>query len=108
MLYPSLYTLYPDRSRKGGRTSTTQYQLLYVAVFGNDSLPTTPPDISAFARNSWRLVFTDGSGRARIQGSLSTLTAVPLPAAAVLFGAGLVALIGLGAGSWRQKKNSLA
>ena len=31
-----------------------------------------------------------------------------LPAAVILFGAGLVALVGLGAGSWRQKKNTIA
>jgi heme A synthase len=43
-----------------------------------------------------------------VSGVLTALTAVPLPAAVILFGAGLVALVGLGAGSWRQKKNSLA
>jgi len=36
------------------------------------------------------------------------VTAVLLPATVILFGAGLVALVGLGAGSWRLKKNSFA
>ena len=76
-------------------------------VFGNDSLPTTPPSLSSFATNTWRLVFTDGNGNARMQGSVA-ITAVPLPAAVILFGAGLVALVGLGAGSWRQRKNTIA
>lgn len=77
-------------------------------VFTNTALPTTPPSLSSFATNRWRLVFDDGTGTARIRGVLTSLTAVPLPAAVILFGAGLVALAGLGAGSWRQKKNSLA
>ena len=77
-------------------------------VFSNDSLPTTPPSLSSFATNTWRLVFTDGNGNARIQGSLTSATLVPLPAAVILFGAGLVALVGLGAGSWRQNKNTIA
>jgi hypothetical protein len=77
-------------------------------AFTNDLLPTTPPSLAAFATDNWRIVFEDSNGRARIRGTLSTLTAVPLPAAVILFGAGIVALVGLGAGSWRQKKNSLA
>lgn len=69
--------------------------------------PTTVPSLSAFSTtNQWRLVFAPG-GRV-VYGALSSFTAVPLPAAVILFGAGLVALVGLGAGSWRQKKNSLA
>jgi len=73
-------------------------------------LHTTPPNISSLTTTDrvWRVVFEDSSGRASVQGNLTTLTAVPLPAAVILFGAGLVALVGLGAGSWRQKQNSLA
>ena len=77
-------------------------------AFTNDLLPTTPPSLAAFATKNWRIVFEDSDGRARILGTLSTLTLVPLPAAVILFGAGLVALVGLGAGSWRKMKNSLA
>jgi len=78
------------------------------STFGSDALPSTVPSISSVFTNfnQWRLVFSGG----RVVGGTLTgaLTAVPLPAAVILFGAGLVALVGLGAGSWRQKKNSLA
>jgi hypothetical protein len=76
-------------------------------VFINDHLPTVPPSLSSFATDRFRIVFEDGSGVARVLGSLTSLTAVPLPAAVILFGAGLVALIGLGAGTWRKRNNSL-
>ena len=39
---------------------------------------------------------------------MTWLTAVTLSAVVILFGAGLVALAGLGAGSWRQRENHLA
>lgn len=79
-------------------------------LVSEDLLHKTPPSISSLATTDrvWRVVFEDSSGGARVQGNLTTLTAVPLPAAVILFGAGFVALVGLGAGSWRQKKNSLA
>jgi len=78
-------------------------------AFSNDHLPTTPPSLGSFTTETFRLVFT-GQGAATVSGALTSLTlqAVPLPAAVILFGAGLVALVGLGAGSWRQKKHSLA
>ena len=73
----------------------------------NSQYPTTVPSLSSFlTTNQWRLVFAPG-GRV-VYGALNSITAVPLPAAVILFGAGLIALVGLGAGSWRQKKNSLA
>lgn len=73
----------------------------------NSQYPTTVPSLSSFlTTNQWRLVFAPG-GRV-VQGALTSLTAVPLPAAVILFGAGLVALAGLGAGSWRQRKNGVA
>lgn len=40
--------------------------------------------------------------------ALTLLTTVPLPAAIILCGAGLIVLIGLGAWSSRQGKNSFA
>jgi len=76
-------------------------------AFNNANLPTTAPSLSSFAASRFRIIFEDGNGNARVRGALTSLTAVPLPAAVVLFGAGLVALAGLGAGSWRQRKNSL-
>lgn len=76
-------------------------------TFTGDALPATAPSISAFSNfNRWRLVFGPGEGRP-VLGTLTSLTAVPLPAAVVLFGAGLVALAGLGAGSWRQRRPRL-
>jgi hypothetical protein len=73
-------------------------------IFANEALPTTPPDLSSFDdENVWRLIFEPGDGR-HVEGrltSFTSLTVVPLPPAVILFGAGLVALIGLGAGRWR-------
>ena len=69
-------------------------------VFSDLSLATTPPSLSSFARNQWRLNF-GGVGN-YVVGSLAHLTAVPLPAAVILFGAGLISLVGLGAGGLRN------
>ena len=74
-------------------------------TFSNRALPMTPPSLSSFATTRWRLVFENAHGTARIRGVLTSLTAVPLPAAVVLFGTGLVALAGLGAGSGRRRQN---
>ncbi|ULA63022.1 MAG: conserved exported protein of unknown function [Nitrospira sp.] len=77
-------------------------------TFTSTALPTTSPSISSFTNlQSWRLVFGNGAGKA-VSGLVTSLTAVPLPTAVVLFGAGLVALAGLGAGSWKQRKNGFA
>ena len=72
-------------------------------IFTSDALPTSAPSVGSFtAFNQFRLVFGPaGEGRA-VTGFLTSLTAVPLPAAVILFGAGLVALIGLGAGGLRN------
>ncbi len=73
-------------------------------VFGDVHLLTAPPSLSSFARNQWRLDF-GGTGNYVI-GSLAQLTAVPLPAAVLLFGAGLISLVGLGAGGLRNLHTS--
>lgn len=83
------------------------------SVFSNnlsplDKLPgpsDLPPTLASFSTNQWRLAFGPGNGRA-VSGVLTSLTAVPLPAAMVLFGVGLVALIGLGAGGLRNLRAS--
>jgi len=69
-------------------------------VFSDLGLPTTPPSLNAFNKNQWRLDF-GGAGN-YVVGSLAHLTAVPLPAAVILFGAGLISLVGLGAGGLRN------
>ena len=69
-------------------------------VFDNLNLATTPPSLKSFAMNQWRLNF-GGVGNYAV-GSLAHLTAVPLPAAVLLFGAGLISLVGLGAGGLRN------
>jgi hypothetical protein len=69
-------------------------------AFTNLALPGAPaPQFSVFNLNRWKLIFKDGSF---VQGSLTSLQAVPLPATVLLFGAGLVALVGLGAGGVRN------
>jgi hypothetical protein len=78
------------------------------SVFGSTALPLTPPDLSSFSRGEWRLVFGGVNGEQIVSGAFSTLTAVPLPPAVLLFGAGVVALIGLGARNWRLKGSSVA
>lgn len=68
-----------------------------------DALPNPAPSVSSFLTKTFRLQFGNGNGDGRaVTGSLTSLTAVPLPAGVVLFGVGLVALIGLGAGGLRN------
>ena len=73
-------------------------------VFGSDELPSSVPSLSSFTNaNQYRLQFGPTNGaNARVEGQLTSLTAVPLPPAVILFGVGLVALIGLGAGRLRN------
>ncbi len=66
-----------------------------------------PPSLGDLTSTHWRLVFEDINGRTvRIQGALNSLTAVPLPAAVLLFGAGLISLVGLGAGGLRNLRGT--
>jgi hypothetical protein len=76
------------------------------SVFNSQAIPTVPPSLSSFAGNQWRLNF-GGTGN-YVVGSLGhlALTAVPLPAAVVLFGIGLISLVGLGAGGLRNLRGS--
>jgi len=102
---PSVHSTHPSASFN---PSTFNIELRGPAsIFSSDALPTTSPSISSFTnKNLWRLVFEPGTKT--VSGIMTAMTVVPLPAAVILFGAGLVALVGLGAGSWRQRKNSLA
>jgi hypothetical protein len=68
-----------------------------------------PPSLASLTGTRWRLIFENGDGNlVRIQGALNNLTAVPLPAAVLLFGAGLISLVGLGAGGLRNLRRSQA
>ncbi|WHZ21588.1 MAG: hypothetical protein OJF47_000700 [Nitrospira sp.] len=72
-------------------------------AFSSDALP-GPPSLSSFATSQFRLIF--GSASNRVQGALTSL--VPLPAAVWLFGAGLIALVGLGSRGLAYRKDSQA
>jgi hypothetical protein len=75
------------------------------SVFATDVLPETPPSLSPFSLynlvnnpdGQFRLVFASNHGDHTIIGNLNSLalTAVPLPAAAWLFGSGVIGLVGL-------------
>lgn len=68
-----------------------------------------PPSLSTLSAARWRLMFEDSNGDpVALRGSITSLTAVPLPAAVILFGAGLVSLVGLGAGGLRNLRGSKA
>ena len=68
-----------------------------------------PPGLGSLNGGSarWRLLFEDADGvPGAYVGNISSLTAVPLPAAVLLFGAGLISLVGLGAGGLRNLRTS--
>jgi len=56
-----------------------------------------PPSLSGFlAPPTFRVVFASDQGQLTLTGTLTSLNAVPLPPAFVLFGAGLIVLVSLG------------
>ncbi|MDH4078453.1 MAG: hypothetical protein OEU68_01405 [Nitrospira sp.] len=81
-------------------------------LFSDTSLQDPPSfgslgGVPASDRVRWRLFFEDAGGiPSAYVGSITSLTAVPLPAAVVLFGAGLISLVGLGAGGLRNLHGS--
>lgn len=82
-------------------------------LFTNTDLQ-DPPSFSSIATSNltaarWRLFFEDADGNPAVfLGSIASLTAVPLPAAVLLFGAGLISLVGLGAGGLRNLRGPQA
>lgn len=74
-------------------------------LFAETSLQ-NPPSLGGMnnpTTGRWRLFFEDANGNPAVfRGSVSALTAVPLPPAVLLFGAGLISLVGLGAGGLRN------
>jgi len=64
-------------------------------AFSSIALPgNQPPSLNSFNVNRWTLAFINGK---TLVGSLDSLQAVPVPATVLLFGAGLIGLVGLGA-----------
>jgi hypothetical protein len=78
------------------------------SLFNSDALPMTHPSLSSFNKlNQFPLLLGEGLGRS-VSGTLTSLSAVPLPAAVILLGVGLVALVGLGAGGLRNLQRAQA
>lgn len=80
-------------------------------MFSDASLQ-DPPSFSALSNpqgvtGRWQLLF-EGTNQTfgEYAGSIASLTAVPLPASVVLFGIGLISLVGLGAGRMRNLQRS--
>jgi len=77
-------------------------------LFSNTDLQ-NPPSLSSLTATRWRLMFENSDGNVvTVRGALNSLTAVPLPAAVILFGAGLISLVGLGAGGLRNLRRPQA
>ncbi len=75
-------------------------------AFNNTALQ-NPPSLSSLTATRWRLIFENAEGHlVTVRGTLNSLTAVPLPAAVFLFGAGLISLVGLGAGGLRNLRGT--
>jgi len=67
---------------------------------GNNNLPS----LGSMFNASIHVTFAKNGQFPQILGSVDSMTAVPLPPAIILFGAGLVALIGLGARNWQRER----
>ena len=76
-------------------------------VFSGGNAPASLGNLFAVSNATFHVIFANGSTTRDVVGNLS-MTPVPLPPAVILFGAGLVALIGLGARNWQFKGNNVA
>ena len=95
-----------------GEFSPLNFRIEFIhapGTFGSADLPATLGTLfSSSISSNFRVVFeNDDSATTTLSGSLNSVS-MPLPPAVILFGAGLVALVGLGAGSWRLKGNNVA
>ncbi|HEU4684713.1 MAG TPA: hypothetical protein VFS39_09465 [Nitrospira sp.] len=78
------------------------------SLFANTDMQ-DPPSLASLTGTRWRLIFENSDGNlVRLQGALNSLSVVPLPAAVLLFGAGLISLVGLGAGGLRNLRGTQA
>ncbi|CAE6790945.1 MAG: hypothetical protein H8K06_14790 [Nitrospira sp.] len=79
------------------------------SVFSNDTLPSTPPSLSAFAQRSASFAFTNRDalgnilGFGSVEGKLTSLSLVPIPPALLLFGTGVTLLAALRAAGRRGR-----
>ena len=76
------------------------YQISIIHYPSSFSNSLFPPTIGMMSQSQFRLVLTNP------QEVTGHLTGVPLPPAVILFGAGLVALIGLGARNWQRAQDT--
>jgi len=74
--------------------------------WNDNSLPMTPPTLNSISAPMRFAVIFAGGESSTLRGNISSLAlvATPLPPAVILFGAGLVALIGLGARNWQRAR----
>lgn len=107
-----------DRILEGTEVFTPVSFVLSLDRVGGDLFSDTslqdPPTIGALNSppgvvGRWRLIFQGPNPPlGEYVGSIAHLTAVPLPAAGILFGIGLISLVGLGAGRMRNLQGSQA
>lgn len=80
-------------SINGFAPRTFEFTITGNDLFTNDSLPLAPPSLGLSP--AFRMVFFSGGDAVLTNGSLTSLTAVPLPGALLLYGSGLLGLLGI-------------
>ena len=77
-----------------------QFSYSLTDMFDSDALPLVPPPLPTgpFGRPQISLSFIGGGTGVGTGGTLTSLTAVPLPGALLLFGSGLLGLLGINVG----------
>ena len=99
----------PITGSLAGSYSPLSFDIKFIrppGTFGSNAL-TAPTLGNLIGPASFHVFFAKGFGKEEINGTVN-ISAVPLPPAVILFGAGLVALVGLGAGRWRKQGINVA